>query len=109
MYGRMDLEIHVFLTSALLVGEWSASSPCRFTPAKESTRRQSDRRLDVLYVTNLSKIFKSIHFWEQHYEMGVRRWAVIVDSTSETRDLLAGSSSSGGGFSSTVGGRVTRC
>jgi hypothetical protein len=28
----MDVEIHIFLTSALDGGEWSASRPCRFTP-----------------------------------------------------------------------------
>jgi hypothetical protein len=30
-YGGMDVEIHVFLTSALIGGEWSASGPGRFT------------------------------------------------------------------------------
>jgi hypothetical protein len=30
-YGGVDVEIHIFLTSAL-VGEWSASRPGRFTP-----------------------------------------------------------------------------
>jgi hypothetical protein len=28
--GGMELEIHVFLTSALVGGEWSALRPCRF-------------------------------------------------------------------------------
>jgi hypothetical protein len=31
-YGRVDVYIHVFLTSALVGGEWSASRPGRFTP-----------------------------------------------------------------------------
>jgi hypothetical protein len=31
-YGGLGVEIHVFLTSALEGGEWSASSPGRFTP-----------------------------------------------------------------------------
>jgi hypothetical protein len=31
-YGGVDVEIHIFLTSALVLGEWSASRPCRFTP-----------------------------------------------------------------------------
>jgi hypothetical protein len=31
-YGGVDVSIHVFLTSALAGGEWSASRPCRFTP-----------------------------------------------------------------------------
>jgi hypothetical protein len=31
-YGGVDVEIHVFLTSALVGGEWSASRPGRFTP-----------------------------------------------------------------------------
>jgi hypothetical protein len=29
-YGAVDVYIHIFLTSEL-VGEWSASRPCRFT------------------------------------------------------------------------------
>jgi hypothetical protein len=31
-YGRVDVQIHVFLTSALVGGECSASPPSRFTP-----------------------------------------------------------------------------
>jgi hypothetical protein len=31
-YGGADLQIRVFLTSALVGGEWSASRPGRFTP-----------------------------------------------------------------------------
>jgi hypothetical protein len=31
-YGGEDVWIHVFLTSALVGGEWSASRPGRFTP-----------------------------------------------------------------------------
>jgi hypothetical protein len=31
-YGGVDVEIHIFLTSAQVGGEWSASRPCRFTP-----------------------------------------------------------------------------
>jgi hypothetical protein len=31
-YGGVDVKIHIFLTSALLGGEWS---PCRFIPGKE--------------------------------------------------------------------------
>jgi hypothetical protein len=33
-YGGMDVYIHVLPTSALVVGEWSASLPGRFTPGK---------------------------------------------------------------------------
>jgi hypothetical protein len=33
-YRGVDVEIHIFLTSALVGGEWSASHPCRFTPRK---------------------------------------------------------------------------
>jgi hypothetical protein len=32
VYGGVDVEVHIFLTSALAGGEWSASRPCRFTP-----------------------------------------------------------------------------
>jgi hypothetical protein len=32
MYGRVDTEIHIFLTLALVEGEWLASRPCCFTP-----------------------------------------------------------------------------
>jgi hypothetical protein len=31
-YGGVDVQIHIFLTSALAGGEWSASHPGRFTP-----------------------------------------------------------------------------
>jgi hypothetical protein len=31
-YGGVDVQIHDFLTSALVVGEWSASRPGHFTP-----------------------------------------------------------------------------
>jgi hypothetical protein len=31
-YGRVDVLIHVFLTSALAGGEWPASRPCHFPP-----------------------------------------------------------------------------
>jgi hypothetical protein len=34
-YGVVDLYIHIFLTTAL-VGEWSASRPCRFTPEERA-------------------------------------------------------------------------
>jgi hypothetical protein len=32
MYGGMDVQTHVFLTSALVGGEWSALRPISFTP-----------------------------------------------------------------------------
>jgi hypothetical protein len=32
----MDVQIHIFLTSALLGGEWSASRPGRFTPRERA-------------------------------------------------------------------------
>jgi hypothetical protein len=35
VHGGVDVLIHIFLTSALAGGEWSASRPSRFTPAKE--------------------------------------------------------------------------
>jgi hypothetical protein len=31
-YGGVDVQIHIFLTSALVEGEWSASRSGRFTP-----------------------------------------------------------------------------
>jgi hypothetical protein len=31
-YGGVDIYIHIFLTSALAGGEWSASRPSRFNP-----------------------------------------------------------------------------
>jgi hypothetical protein len=33
-YGGVDVLIHIFLTSALVRGEWSASRPGRFTPGE---------------------------------------------------------------------------
>jgi hypothetical protein len=35
-YGGVDVKIHVFLTSILAGGEWSASRPCSFTVRKEA-------------------------------------------------------------------------
>jgi hypothetical protein len=35
-YGGVDVWIHIFLTSALAVGEWSASRPCRFTTGERA-------------------------------------------------------------------------
>jgi hypothetical protein len=35
-YGGMDIWIHVFLISALVGGEWSASRPDRFTPGERA-------------------------------------------------------------------------
>jgi hypothetical protein len=34
-YGKLDVWIHVFLTAAIVGGEWSASRPGRFTAGKE--------------------------------------------------------------------------
>jgi hypothetical protein len=33
-YGGVDVQIHIFLTSALVGGEWSASRPGRFIPGE---------------------------------------------------------------------------
>jgi hypothetical protein len=35
-YGVVDVQIRVFLTSALVDGEWSASRPCRLTPRERA-------------------------------------------------------------------------
>jgi hypothetical protein len=32
----MDVYIHIFLTTAVAGGEWSASRPCRFTPGERA-------------------------------------------------------------------------
>jgi hypothetical protein len=45
-YGGVDAYIHIFLTSALVGGEWSASRPGRFTPRGKSPRYPLDRKLD---------------------------------------------------------------
>jgi hypothetical protein len=36
-YGGVDVQIHAFLTSALVEGEWSASRPGLFTPGERAT------------------------------------------------------------------------
>jgi hypothetical protein len=38
-YEGVDVYIHIFFTSALVGGEWSASSPCRFTSGKMTPTR----------------------------------------------------------------------
>jgi hypothetical protein len=35
-YGGVDVEIHIFLTSALVGGEWLASRPHGFTPGESA-------------------------------------------------------------------------
>jgi hypothetical protein len=35
-YGEVNIYVHVFLTSGLVGGEWSASRPCRFTPGERA-------------------------------------------------------------------------
>jgi hypothetical protein len=35
-YGGVDVQVHIFLTSALAGGQWSASGPCRFTPDEKA-------------------------------------------------------------------------
>jgi hypothetical protein len=34
-YGGVGVQIHIFLTSALVEGEWSVSRPGRFPPGEE--------------------------------------------------------------------------
>jgi hypothetical protein len=36
-YGEVDVWIHIFLSSALVGGEWSASHPGRFIPGERAT------------------------------------------------------------------------
>jgi hypothetical protein len=36
VYGGVDVQIHIFLTSALAGGDWSASRPGRFTPGEKA-------------------------------------------------------------------------
>jgi hypothetical protein len=53
-YGVVDVYIHIFLTSAVVGGEWSASPPGRFTlgdrrlggPQSRSGRRGEEKILD---------------------------------------------------------------
>jgi hypothetical protein len=40
-YGGVDVSIKLFLTSALVGGEWSASCPGRFTPGERAPRTHS--------------------------------------------------------------------
>jgi hypothetical protein len=35
-YGGVDIQIHIFLTSALVGGEWSATRPGCFTPGERA-------------------------------------------------------------------------
>jgi hypothetical protein len=37
-YGGVDVYIHIFLTSALVEGEWSTSRLGRFTPGERAPR-----------------------------------------------------------------------
>jgi hypothetical protein len=44
-YGGVDVQIYIFLTSALAGGEWSLSRPCLFTPRGKSSRYPLSRKL----------------------------------------------------------------
>jgi hypothetical protein len=44
-YGGRDVQIHIFLTSALVGGQWSASCPGRFMLRERTPRYPLDRRL----------------------------------------------------------------
>jgi hypothetical protein len=44
-YGGVDVQIHTFLTSTLVRGEWSASCPGRFTPRERANWYPLVRRL----------------------------------------------------------------
>jgi hypothetical protein len=35
-YGEVDVQIRIFLTSALAGSEWLVSRPCRFTPGERA-------------------------------------------------------------------------
>jgi hypothetical protein len=35
-YRGIEVKIHIFLTSAVTAGDWSASRPCRFTPGERA-------------------------------------------------------------------------
>jgi hypothetical protein len=37
LYGGVDVEIEIFLTSALVGSEWSASRPSRFIPQERTS------------------------------------------------------------------------
>jgi hypothetical protein len=39
VYGGVDVYIHIFLTSVLAGGDWSASRPGRFTPGTHWIKR----------------------------------------------------------------------
>jgi hypothetical protein len=45
MYGGVDVQTHLFLTLALVGGEWSASRPGCFTPGERAPLYPLDRRL----------------------------------------------------------------
>jgi hypothetical protein len=35
-YGGMDVQIHIFFTTALVIGEWSVLGSGRFTPGERA-------------------------------------------------------------------------
>jgi hypothetical protein len=47
VYGGLDAQIHIFLTSALAGGEWSASRPGRFAPGTHSLGGWVDPRASL--------------------------------------------------------------
>jgi hypothetical protein len=44
-YGGVEEQLHAFLTSGLDTGEWSASSPGRFTLRGKNPRHPLNRRI----------------------------------------------------------------
>jgi hypothetical protein len=62
-YGGVDVEIHVFLTTALVSVEWSASLPGHFTPGerREDSSIEDYRNSEQWQFSRLSS-FKSVLF-----------------------------------------------
>jgi hypothetical protein len=64
-HGGLDVYVHVFLTSALFGGEWSASRPGRFSPEERSpgthwigdTQKQGYWVIVLLYVLTISYFY----------------------------------------------------
>jgi hypothetical protein len=47
-HGGVDVGARVFLTAALVKGQWSASRPCHATPRGQGPRYPLDRRMGGL-------------------------------------------------------------
>jgi hypothetical protein len=72
-YGGVYVKIHVFLTSALAGGEWSASHPGRFIPGERASGKREMRKREAGTEERyrLTSSFSYVHKVGSNAELGL--------------------------------------